>query len=461
MENKIRLGVIGCSNFLRKRIIDAVSKCEYGKIVCLASRDIEKAKKWADEFNIESYDSYEGILKRDDIDAIYIPLPISLHKEWAIKSAENGKHVICEKSLSYNFKNVAEIIKIFRNKKLKLTENIMIKNHNQHYKIKEMVKEGKIGKIFSLKSSFGQYISDKENIRYKKELNNGVLNDIACYPIFISKLLFNEEPINVECDLIFNELGVDVKGTVKMEFLYGKIALFDFGFDNFYQNNYSIWGSEGIIKANRAYSIDENLVPDIDYEHDNTKEKIIVEPSNQYKETFEEFFLDILKDRESNFEEILETAKVMEACRISAKENRKVFLNKNKVVAVSGYFDPIHAGHLELFELSKRLGDKLIVILNNDEQIIMKRSKKPFMNQEQRKKIIESIKYVDEVFISIDKDRTVCESLKFIKPDIFANGGDRHQGEIPEAKICKELGIEMVDGQGAKIASSRDYYLNN
>jgi glycerol-3-phosphate cytidylyltransferase-like family protein len=90
----------------------------------------------------------------------------------------------------------------------------------------------------------------------------------------------------------------------------------------------------------------------------------------------------------------------------------------------------------------------------------MKRGKNPFMNQEQRKKLLESIKYIDEVFISIDEDRSVCESLRFLKPDIFANGGDRHQGEIPEAKICRELSIEMVDGRGEKIASSRDYYLN-
>lgn len=131
-----------------------------------------------------------------------------------------------------------------------------------------------------------------------------------------------------------------------------------------------------------------------------------------------------------------------------------------KVVVVSGYFDPIHVGHLELIEKAKSLGDKLIVILNNDDQLHMKRGKGPFMDQEDRKKLLEAIRHVDEVFISIDKDRSICESLKIVRPDIFANGGDRHQGEVPETPICRELGIEMVDGQGEKIASSRDYYLN-
>ena len=132
-----------------------------------------------------------------------------------------------------------------------------------------------------------------------------------------------------------------------------------------------------------------------------------------------------------------------------------------KVVVVSGYFDPIHVGHLELMEKAKSLGDKLIVIVNNDKQVIMKRGKGPFMNQDDRKKLIESIKHVDEAFISIDEDRSVCASLRAIKPNIFANGGDRHQGEVPETSVCRELGIEMVDGQGQKIASSRNYYNSN
>ncbi|MBU2562405.1 MAG: adenylyltransferase/cytidyltransferase family protein [Nanoarchaeota archaeon] len=126
-----------------------------------------------------------------------------------------------------------------------------------------------------------------------------------------------------------------------------------------------------------------------------------------------------------------------------------------KTVVVSGYFDPLHKGHIELFKLAKQLGDKLIVILNNDEQIKMKKGQ-PFMPQEERKIIIEALRDVDEVFISIDKDRSVCESLKAVKPDIFANGGDRFNYEVPETKTCIENGIEIVDGLGKKIQSSSE-----
>lgn len=126
-----------------------------------------------------------------------------------------------------------------------------------------------------------------------------------------------------------------------------------------------------------------------------------------------------------------------------------------KKVAISGYFDPIHVGHLEYISLSKKLGDYLIVIINNNHQCTLKKGKH-FMDENDRAKILEAIEGVDEVFISIDKDRTVCKSLEKIRPDIFTNGGDRHNKEIPEAVVCKKYGIELLDGLGKKIRSSSD-----
>jgi len=131
------------------------------------------------------------------------------------------------------------------------------------------------------------------------------------------------------------------------------------------------------------------------------------------------------------------------------------------IVINSGYFDPLHVGHLECMELSKKLGDKLVIILNNDKQCILKKGK-AFMPQEEKKKILESLKYVDKVFISIDKDASICESIKVIAEKykghkiIFAKGGDRFVYEIPETKLCRELGIKVVDGLGEKIKSSSE-----
>ncbi len=122
-------------------------------------------------------------------------------------------------------------------------------------------------------------------------------------------------------------------------------------------------------------------------------------------------------------------------------------------VAASGYFNPLHKGHVEYLEKAKSLGDKLVVILNNDHQRALKGSKE-FMSQEERMVILKALRCVDEVVLSIDMDPTVCKSLEMIKPDIFAKGGDRFASEIPEAEVCNTLGILMVDGLGNKIQSS-------
>ena len=126
-----------------------------------------------------------------------------------------------------------------------------------------------------------------------------------------------------------------------------------------------------------------------------------------------------------------------------------------KTVVVSGYFDPVHVGHLEYLKLAKDLGDKLIVIVNNNEQCVLKKGK-PFMDESDRLKILKSLKMVDDVFLSIDKDKSVCKSLEILKPDIFANGGDRNTNEVPESIICKKYNIKMIDGLGNKIRSSSD-----
>lgn len=126
---------------------------------------------------------------------------------------------------------------------------------------------------------------------------------------------------------------------------------------------------------------------------------------------------------------------------------------KEITVTVSGYFDPLHVGHLEMFRLARELGDRLVVIINNDKQAALKKGKE-FMPLNERAEIVKAIRYVDDVFISVDEDKTVCKSLEALKPDVFAQGGDRNFGEVPETPICKEHNIKMVDGLGAKVQSS-------
>ena len=125
------------------------------------------------------------------------------------------------------------------------------------------------------------------------------------------------------------------------------------------------------------------------------------------------------------------------------------------IACVSGYFDPIHIGHIEYFKQSKQIADKLMVIVNNDEQAILKKGK-AFMPADERIKIIQELKCVDYVVKSVDTDRTVCATLATVepKPTYFCNGGDQNNNTIPEGPICEERGIELRDGFGEKIQSS-------
>jgi cytidyltransferase-like protein len=133
---------------------------------------------------------------------------------------------------------------------------------------------------------------------------------------------------------------------------------------------------------------------------------------------------------------------------------------KQKAIIVSGYFNPIHKGHIEYMHNSKSLGDKLFVIVNNDLQRELKGSK-DFQKEQERILIVENLRVVDKCFLSIDKDRTVIETLKLIYQNFsnqydlaFANGGDQNNKSIPERSICELLNIELIDGMGDKIQSS-------
>ena len=133
---------------------------------------------------------------------------------------------------------------------------------------------------------------------------------------------------------------------------------------------------------------------------------------------------------------------------------------RKKAIIVSGYFNPLHKGHLEYFNNAKALCDELFVIVNNDYQRELKGSK-PFQDEEERLLIVSNIKAVDKAILSIDKDRTVCESIRKITEQYgtdydlaFANGGDQNNETIPERTICEQKGVALIDGLGDKIQSS-------
>ncbi len=334
MSEKVRIGILGCGNVARKHAISAFKELESAELAGIGSRDKNKAKAWAEEFSIPFSGDYGEIINNKDLDALYIALPTKLNEEWATKAANAKKHVICEKSISDNYDSVLRIIEACKKNNVVLFENFMCAYHPQHQIIKEIIKK-ELGEVFAFTGYFGMPHLNKDNFRYKDELGGGSLNDMGAYLVFMSNLILEEAPQAVTCSLNFTPgINADMNGSALMEFPNGKSALVSFGFNRVYQNNYSVWGSEGVIKTNRAYSIPKNIKPEIILmKNENMQEitsKIESQPANQFKEGFNAFCTAVLENnkefKNEKYEEIAIQARTMQALRDSASNKKRIEL---------------------------------------------------------------------------------------------------------------------------------------
>lgn len=333
MNNKPHIGILGCAAIAEKYAIKAFQALDIVGKISIASRDREKAKKWAVKFQIGSHDSYEALLEDPSVDAIYIPLPISLHEEWALKAIEAKKHILCEKSLSGNLASVRRIVEGCKRNGLVLFENFMCDYHPQHEAVLDAIHQEAIGKPLVFRGYFGFPPFPRNNIRNRRELGGGGLNDIGAYTVFMARKILESEPEYITCRLEQDPItDVDVRGNAYLEFPSGKTAFASFGFDNVYQNNYSIWGSQGIISVDRAYSISPELEPIVTlYKNENqtaTNDKIDVSPTNHFELIFDDFCKTILNDdlkhRQKKYDQIENQATVLEAMRLSSEKNKKI-----------------------------------------------------------------------------------------------------------------------------------------
>ena len=334
MGNKIRIGIIGCSTIAKSSTIPAILKSANCELVFVGSRSNDKAKKIAQEFGCEKYGSYEDVLDDDSIDAVYISTPVGTHEEWVIKSAQTGKHILCEKSSTTSFDSAKKMIRVCNENNVRLMEGFMFRFHPSHRKVKEFINDGTIGKIFSFSSKYGFPPISKDNIRYDKSLGGGILNDAGCYPINASRMLFESEPEGILCDLVIDrEKQVDTKATIFMDFNDGRHSQSAVGYDLFYQSVYSLWGSEGSLSLTRAYNVPPDMHVTLDINANNFQEKISIDTADHFQLMINSFCDELQNTQSSqyNFEDdLLNQARVMEAARISNKGKRYVRIDEVK-----------------------------------------------------------------------------------------------------------------------------------
>lgn len=252
---KIRIGVMGCANIAKRSVIPAILELEDLELMAIASRTLEKAEDLARQFACDPVEGYQELIERSDIDAIYMPLPTGLHEEWVDKTLEQGKHILIEKSLAMDHASAQRMVAKAKSKQLLIMENFMFLYHGQHAFVKKLIADGEIGEIRCFRSSFGFPPLAADNFRYSKSLGGGSLLDAAAYTVRASQLFLGEDLKVAAANLQSpGDHEVDIFGGAYLQAAAGTFAEVAFGFDNFYQCNYEIWGSKGKITALKAFT---------------------------------------------------------------------------------------------------------------------------------------------------------------------------------------------------------------
>jgi predicted dehydrogenase len=337
--NPLKFGIIGCSRIAKKSVIPAILKSEFAELEIIGSRTNEKSKEFSKEFNCEKNGTYDDVIFDDSVNAIYISTPIGMHAELAIKAASAGKHIYCEKSSTDSFNSAKKMVECSKNNNVRIMEGFMFRFHPQHQKVKEWINNNKIGKLDSFNASFGFPSFPEGDIRYNKELGGGFLNDSGCYLICASRMIFDEEPVSIFYRSHNDpKSGVDVKGTSILTYKNNKTASITYANGNYYQAKYEVWGSDGVISLDRAYSVPPDFITKINLQYNiennwqGRKNEIIeIPPTDHFLKMIDAFCMEIIGKKKSPFdfeEELLNQAKVMEAHRLSNSTHKEVWLSE-------------------------------------------------------------------------------------------------------------------------------------
>lgn len=253
-EPRVRWGVLSSANIGKKAVIPAIRQSRNGEALALASRSADQASEVAAALNIpRAYSSYEALLADPEIEAVYIPLPNSMHREWTIRAAEAGKHILCEKPLALDAAECAEMAGAARQHGVLLMEAFMYRFHPQTTRVLELLRAGAIGEPKLLKASFSFRLTNPANIRLQPELGGGALMDVGCYCVNVSRTLFGGEPVEAQAFATWSASGVDEMLVGSLRFAGGQIAQFDCALSLSRRETYQIVGPDGVIEAPVAF----------------------------------------------------------------------------------------------------------------------------------------------------------------------------------------------------------------
>lgn len=287
MQKILNIGVLGCANIAKRSVVPAILELQdHLKLAGIASRTLDRAQEFASEFSTSAFDCYQRLLDQPELDAVYVPLPNSLHFEWVEKALLKGLHVLVEKSLACDYEDVKHLNSIAKEKKLALVENFQFRFHSQLQSVLDLISDGTIGELRCFRSSFGfPGLPEPNDIRYQKALGGGALLDTGAYPLKIAQIIMGHDIEVKAASLNFTQdKEVDIWGGAYLKqkngTMFGETA---FGFNHQYQCNLELWGSKGKLSTGRIFTAPPSHVPIIELETQSAKEMISLQPDHHFK----------------------------------------------------------------------------------------------------------------------------------------------------------------------------------
>ncbi len=242
---QLRWGVLGVAGIALRAVIPAIQRSASGRLLAIASRTREKAAEAAGRLGIpRAYESYEAMLADPEVEAVYIPLPNSMHREWTLRCAEAGKHVLCEKPMALRAADAEEMIAACRGRGVALMEAFMYRFHPRTSRVAELAEQSELGEVRLVRASFTFRVRSPENIRLDPGLGGGGLYDVGCYCVNVSRMLLGE-PTTVFAFGGIGASGVDeVLGAV-LRFEGDRVAMIDCGLALSRRQEVEVVGEEG------------------------------------------------------------------------------------------------------------------------------------------------------------------------------------------------------------------------
>ena len=282
----MRWGLLSTAHINGKLLAGAQGTDE-ATVVAVASRDRSRAEAFAREHGIErAHGSYEALLEDPDVDAIYNPLPNSLHVPWSVRALEAGKHVLCEKPLTRRAAEAEEAFAAAERAGRVLEEAFMWRHHPQAHRLRELLDEGAIGRVALVQASFSFPLADAGNIRMQGELDGGALMDVGCYCLSGARLVAGAEPERVSAEQVLGGAGVDVVFAATLRFPGDVIGQFHCGFAVGRRHHLEAIGDEGSLYLADPW---HGQAPGIELRRDGETERIEIAPANPYTHELVDF----------------------------------------------------------------------------------------------------------------------------------------------------------------------------